>query len=197
MAQETATVTSIHDLADRIRDASAPGTGPDPERVRDILREALATPGDWIDPAYQQLGEGEYALYPVYRAEDGRCSMLVVVLRPGTPLPVHNHGSWAVIGVYKGREHETWFRRVDDGSVPGRAQLEVDQIFVNDRGTASVVPDGRIHTVEAMDGQQAVSIHVYGTDIVTQQRSEFDPLTGTERVFRPPFAEADATDQAG
>jgi hypothetical protein len=65
MAQETATVTSIHELADRIRDASAPETGPDPEQVRDILREALATPGDWIDPAYQQLGEGEYALYPV------------------------------------------------------------------------------------------------------------------------------------
>lgn len=197
MTQETATVTSIHELADRIRDASAPETGPDPEQVRDILREALATPGDWIDPAYQQLGEGEYALYPVYRAEDGRCSMLVVVLRPGTPLPVHNHGSWAVIGVYKGREHETWFRRVDDGSVPGRAQLGVDQTFVNERGTASVVPDGRIHTVEAMDGQQAVSIHVYGTDIVTQQRSEFDPLAETERVFRPPFAETDAADQAG
>ena len=72
-----------------------------------------------------------------------------------------------------------------DGSVPGRAQLEVDQTLENERGIASVVPDGRIHTVEAMDGQQAVSIHVYGTDIVTQQRSEFDPLTGTERVFRP------------
>ena len=196
MAQETATVTSIHDLAGRIRDASAPGSGPNPEQVRDILSEALATPGDWIDPAYQHLGEGEYALYPVYRAEDGRCSMLVAVLRSGTPLPVHNHGSWAVIGVYKGREHETWFRRVD-GSVPGRAQVEVDQTFENERGTASVVPDGRIHTVEAMDGQQAVSIHVYGTDIVTQQRSEFDPLTGTERVFRPPFAETDAADQAG
>ncbi|HET9540806.1 MAG TPA: cysteine dioxygenase family protein [Candidatus Limnocylindria bacterium] len=197
MAQETATVTSIHDLAGRIRDASAPGSGPNPEQVRAILSEALATPGDWIDPAYQHLGEGEYALYPVYRAEDGRCSMLVAVLRSGTPLPVHNHGSWAVIGVYKGREHETWFRRVDDGSVPGRAQVEVDQTFENERGTASVVPDGRIHTVEAMDGQQAVSIHVYGTDIVTQQRSEFDPLTGTERVFRPPFAEADTADQAG
>jgi predicted metal-dependent enzyme (double-stranded beta helix superfamily) len=197
MAQKTATVTSIHDLADRIRDASAPATGPDPERVRDILREVLATPGDWIDPAHQQLGEGEYALYPVYRAEDGRCSMLVAVLRPDTPLPVHNHGAWAVIGVYKGREHETWFRRVDDGSVPGRAQLEVDQTFVNERGTASVVPDGRIHTVEAMDGQQAVSIHIYGTDIVTQQRSEFDPLTRTERVFRPPFAEADPADRDG
>lgn len=197
MAQETATVTSIHDLADRIRDASAPGTGPDPERVRDLLREALATPGDWIDPAYQQLGEGEYALYPVYRAADGRCSILVVVLRPDIPLPVHNHGSWAVIGIYKGREQETWFRQVDDGSVPGRAQLEVDQTFVNERGTTSVVPDGHIHTVEAMDGHQAVSIHIYGTDIVTQQRSEFDLATGTERVFRPPFAEADAADRAG
>jgi 3-mercaptopropionate dioxygenase len=165
--------------------------------VRDILGEALTTPGDWIDPLYQQLGEGEYALYPVYRAEDGRCSMLVVLLRPGTPLPVHNHGSWAVIGVYRGREHETWFRRTDDGSVPGHARLEVDRTFVNERGTASLVPDGRIHTVEAMDGQQAVSIHVYGTAIVTQQRSEFDLPTGTERVFRPPFAEPDPADRAG
>jgi predicted metal-dependent enzyme (double-stranded beta helix superfamily) len=123
--------------------------------------------------------------------------VLVVVLRPDTPLPVHNHGTWAVIGIYKGREHETWFRRVDDGSVPGRAQLEVDQTFVNEQGTASVVPEGHIHTVEAMDGHQAVSIHIYGTDIVTQQRSEFDPLTGTERVFRPPFEEADPADQDG
>ena len=84
-------------------------------------------------------------------------------------------------------------------TAPSRAgaQLEVEQTFVNQCGTVSVVADGRIHTVEAMDGQQAVSIHVYGTDIVTQQRSEFDPLTGTERVFRPPFAEADAADQAG
>ena len=122
MAQETAAVTSIHDLAGRIRDASAPGSRPSPAQVRDIL-SGPDHPGDWIDPAYQHLGEGEYALYPVYRAEDGRCSMLVAVLRSGTPLPVHNHGSWAVIGVYKGREHETWFRRVDDGSVPGRAQL--------------------------------------------------------------------------
>ena len=196
MAQ-IATVTSVADLVERIREAATPQAGPEPGRVRDILQEALATPGDWMDPAYQQLGDGDYALYPVYRAEDGRCSILVVVLRPGTPLPVHNHGTWAVIGVYQGREHETWFRRVDPGTTPGRAQLEVDQTFVNERGTASVVPDGKIHTVEAFDGNQAVSIHIYGTDIVTQQRSEFDLQTGTEKVFRPPFEEAGASEGAG
>ena len=95
---------------------------------------------------------------------------------------------------WHGRREQRWLTGGGDGSVPGRAQLEVEQTFVNQCGTVSVVADGRIHTVEAMDGQQAVSIHVYGTDIVTQQRSEFDPLTGTERVFRPPFAEADAAD---
>jgi predicted metal-dependent enzyme (double-stranded beta helix superfamily) len=186
----TATVTSIGDLVERIREAAGPQGRPEPERVREILEAALATPGDWIDPAYQRLGDGDYALYPVYRAPDGRCAVLVVVLQPGTPLPVHNHGSWAVIGVYQGREHETWFRRVDDGTVKGRARLEVERTFVNERGTASVVPDGRIHTVEALDGRQAVSIHVYGTDIVTQERIEFDVAAGTERVFRPPFEEA-------
>jgi predicted metal-dependent enzyme (double-stranded beta helix superfamily) len=126
------------------------------------------------------------------RAADGRCSTLIVVLRPGTPLPVHDHGSWAVIGVCKGREHETRFRRVDAGGVPGQARLEVERTFVNERGTVGAVPDGGIRTVQAHGGAQAVSIHVYGSDIVTRQRSEFDLLTGTERVFRPPFEEAAA-----
>jgi predicted metal-dependent enzyme (double-stranded beta helix superfamily) len=55
------------------------------------------------------------------------------------------------------------------------------------------VPDGTIHTVEALDGVDAVSIHVYGTDIVTQERSTFDLATGREDIYRPEFTEADGT----
>ncbi len=181
------TTNTTNLLVNRIRlEAEQPG-GPDPERVRRILGEVLADRSDWLEPEYQELGEGDYSLYPLYRAEYGRCSLLAVVLRPGKPLPVHNHGSWAVIGVYRGRERDTWFRRLDDGSVPGRARLERRCSFVNEMGTVNVVPDGEIHSVEALDSAVAVSFHVYGTDIVLQVRSTFDPEAGTEEVFRPEF----------
>ena len=117
-------------------------------------------------------------LYPLFRADDRRCSVLVAVFETGVPAPVHNHGTWAVVGVDSGRERETWFRRLDDGSSPGRADLEVDHSWVNTPGTVTIAPDGTIHTVEAIDGEDAVSIHIYGTDIVTQERSTFNVAEG-------------------
>jgi predicted metal-dependent enzyme (double-stranded beta helix superfamily) len=170
-----------------LRQESSKDGGPDPEQVEGIVRQALADQREWLDAEYQELGDGDYALHPLYRDESRHCSMLIAVLKPGVALPIHNHGSWAVIGVYRGREKDRWFHRLDDGTVPGHAELELERAFVNPRGTVSLVPDGAIHTVEALDGMPAVSIHVYGTDIVTQVRSTFDLESCTEEIFRPPF----------
>jgi hypothetical protein len=92
---------------------------------------------------------------------------------------------------HSGRERETWFRRLDDGSSPGNANREVDQSWVNTPGTVTIAPDGTIHPVEAIDGEDAVSIHIYGTDIVTQERSTSNVAEGTEEPFYPPFSQAD------
>jgi 3-mercaptopropionate dioxygenase len=178
----------LTDLIARVRAASeADECGP--EQIRDLLSEALSRDDDWLDKQYQSRdGEPGGKLYPLFRAEDRRCSMLVAVFEPGVPAPVHNHGSWAVVGVYSGRERETWFRRLDDGDSPGRAELKVDQTWINTPGTVTVVPDGTIHTVEAIDGRDAVSMHIYGTDIVTQERSTFNVAEGTEEPFYPSFS---------
>lgn len=177
--------TKLERLIDSVKDAVS-----DPSRVEVILTEAMADRDDWLDARFQETHESDYALYPLYRAPGGRCSIVCVALKPGKPAPIHNHGAWAVIGIYKGRERDTWYRRVDDGTVPGRAQLEVEQAAVNDRGSVHIVPDGKIHTVEALDHHPAVSIHVYGTDILTQVRSSFDLEAGTEQVFQPRYEDA-------
>jgi predicted metal-dependent enzyme (double-stranded beta helix superfamily) len=161
-----------------------------PERAAVLLEGVLAQPPDWLDQRYQERPDDrDWMLYPLYRAPDHRASMLVVVFGPGITAPVHDHGAWAVIGIYRGRERETWFRRTDDGGTPGTAQLVADRSFDNPTGSVHVVPDGTIHTVEALDGADAISIHVYGTDIVTQERSEFDLETGRVQPYRPPITE--------
>ena len=179
---------SIHDLIPRLRQASALRDGP--EAVRAVLAAAVADDSDWLDPQYQERPETrDWVLYPLYRASDGHLSILVAVFKAGVSTTAHNHGAWAVVGVYRGRERETWYRRLDDGSAPGRARLQVADTFVNPRGTVTVVPDGTIHSVEALDGTDAISIHVYGTDILTQNRSTFDLRTGSEAPFRPDFTD--------
>lgn len=169
--------------------AAASGADFGPERTVALLEGALAQGHDWLDEQYLQRAEDrDWMLYPLYRAPDRRTSMLVAVFSPGITAPVHNHGSWAVIGIYRGRERETWFRRTDDGTT-GTVHLEPAHSFVNATCSVHEVPDGTIHTVEALDGKDAVSIHVYGTDIVVQERSSYDLATGTEEVYRPEFNE--------
>lgn len=179
-------------LVDALVTAAA-GTDFGPERTVALLEEAFAQGLDWLDERYLECPEDrEWMLYPLYRAPDRRTSMLVAVFSPGVTAPVHNHGSWAVIGIYRGRERETWFRRTDDGAAEA-VRLEPADSFVNATGSVHEVPDGTIHTVEALDGKDAVSIHVYGTDIVTQERSTFDLATGREDIYRPKFSDVGDT----
>jgi len=121
--------------------------------------------------------------YSIYRAPDGRASILVAVFGPGVVTPAHDHGAWAVVGTYRGREREIRYRRSGTG-------LEVDCTLVNPPGAVSVIPLDAIHSVEALDGRDAVSIHIYGTDIVTQRRSTYDTTTGEARSFTPDFTTA-------
>ena len=195
MAQETATVTSIHDLADRIRDGSGAGVGTDPEQVRDILSEALATPGDWIDPAYQQPRRGRVRPLPRLPGRgrpllDAGGSASVPHPAARAQPPGRSSASTKAASTRPGSGGSTTGPSRDAPSWGGRPDL------VNERGTASVVPDGPSTRSKQWTARGGVD-PLYGTDIVTQQRSEFDPLTGTERVFRPPFAEADAADRDG
>jgi predicted metal-dependent enzyme (double-stranded beta helix superfamily) len=123
------------------------------------------------------------------RAEQGDCSLLVAVFRSGAAVPVHDHGSWAAIGIYRGREREARYR-IGDAEAP----LDVVATLVNAEGDVTVVPDGVAHTVEAIGGNDAVSLHVYGTDIITQERSTYDVTTGAARPYRPGFTDPTADD---
>jgi len=85
--------------------------------------------------------------------------------------------------VYRGRERETRYRV---GDPPG--PLRAVDTMVNEPGDVVEVPRHLPHTVVALDGEDAVSLHVYGTDIVTQQRNEYDVDTGAARPYQPGFA---------
>jgi len=55
----------------------------------------------------------------------GRFGLFIARFAPEQPTPVHSHYRWGLECGISGRERNTVWTRVDDGSVSGRAKLEV------------------------------------------------------------------------
>lgn len=77
--------------------------------------------------------------------------MLQIVGAPGGfRLPAHSHSAWNVLFICEGRMDFTWYRRLDDRSIPGRADLEVADARILGSGDAGIVarPPHDIHELE-------------------------------------------------
>lgn len=79
--------------------------------------------------------------------------MIQIVGAPrGFRLPPHTHSAWNVLFVSDGEMQFTWYRRRDDRSVDGRAELEVGDDRVLHGGQAGIVapPPHDIHELEVL-----------------------------------------------
>jgi predicted metal-dependent enzyme (double-stranded beta helix superfamily) len=132
-------------------------------------------------------GIGQYALY---RAEDGSLCLFSLVVPSGSATPVHDHLAWGLVGIYRGQQDETIYRRLDDGADPKRARLEVArQQTVNPGEFYSLLPpDGDIHYVKTVSATPSVSIHLLANDTACVWRHRFDPGAGTVTPFRSGYS---------
>jgi len=119
-----------------------------------------------------------FAMNLLHMPEDERLSVIAAVWLPGQTTPIHDHLTWALVGVYEGEEREALFRRTDDGSDPKFAKLEKASERVNGKGHVSVLGSNGVHRVDNLAAEPAKSIHVYGRDIGTAERHSYDPMTG-------------------
>ena len=96
----------------------------DPRERIDALKPAFAQllsadgwlPDDLAQPDdTSRMGDG-IGQYALYRADDGSLCLFSLVVPPGAATPVHDHLAWGLVGVYRGEQDETIYRRLDDGS---------------------------------------------------------------------------------
>jgi len=145
----------------------------------DLLRDASAIP-----PQFKRPDPNRYSQYLLHRARDEAFSVVSVVWSPNQSAPIHDHGTWGVVGVLENEETETRYRRLDDGSVAEYAKLEAVGTFVLREGQTSVIlPPHEIHRVENRSDRVSISIHVYGADIGSLTRHVYDPDTRHVRSF--------------
>jgi 3-mercaptopropionate dioxygenase len=134
-------------------------------------------------------GIGQYALY---RAEDGSLCLFSLVVPPGASTPVHDHLAWGIVGVYRGEQDETVYRRLDDGSDAAHAQLEIAKQNTLEPGDcyALIPPTDDIHYVKTISEAASISIHLLANDTACVWRHKFDPAVGTVTAFRSGYANA-------
>jgi predicted metal-dependent enzyme (double-stranded beta helix superfamily) len=150
------------------------------------LPEKFATPDE---RSGMGGGIGQYALY---RAEDGSLCLFSLVIPPRSRTPVHDHLAWGLVGIYRGRQDETIYRRLDDGREEGRAALEVARQQTLGRGEfyALLPPQDDIHYVETVSDTPSISIHLLANDTACVWRHKFEPEAGTVTAFRSGYSNA-------
>ena len=144
--------------------------------------EGLLQSGEVLDPRCTKPQIDNYVLYPVWVAPDGAFSIAAAVWDVGQVTPVHDHGTWGVIGIYGGVEHEIRYR-LDAQPGAGRLSRMSERDIAAGQVIVCCTSDQDIHRVSCGSNVPCVGIHVYGADIGTIPRHVYDPETGQARTF--------------
>lgn len=195
-------VPAIRDLVDETRrlTAAITDTAVRVEALRPAFGKLLSADG-WLPKAYGEAdpksgmgsGIGQYALY---RAEDGSLCLFSLVIPAGAETPIHDHLAWGLIGVYRGMQSETVYRRTDDGQDEARATLAVARQQTVQRGEFYTLlpPLDDIHFVKTVSQEPSVSLHLLANDTACVTRHRFDASSGTVTPFRSGYSNVKCTE---
>ncbi len=154
------------------------------------LAKRLAAAPYWFKPEYREVDPAQgFGVHLLHEEEDHSLAVFIFAWAPGKGTNPHNHKTWAVVAGIEGQEHEVNYRRLDDGSRAGFAELE--QTFeetMRPGMVAACMPDD-IHAVSNIGTQVSVSLHTYGRHLNHTGRSEFDLSAKTERPYIVTVAE--------
>ncbi len=127
---------------------------------------------------------GNHVAMSWYLYYDADLSLLIYPLAKGKIVPVHDHGNWESMFVYRGAVEHTVYERADDGSVPGHAELRiVDHRILRPGDSAVVAPPADIHTFSAIeDDTYAITV---ASGVYKEERHYFQPDANTYFIKNP------------
>jgi predicted metal-dependent enzyme (double-stranded beta helix superfamily) len=139
------------------------------EAIAPVMHAFMRGAERFLKPEHFRADTGHYARNAIFIAPEQDLSLFALVWSPGQWTPIHDHGSWGVVGVLRGTLHERSYVRTDHGKTTDTGiDLVPGGVFLLDPGTiTSFVPNpDHIHrTGVPDDGAQVVSLHLYGRNM--------------------------------
>ena len=159
-----ALAADVADLADSVDPSSLPA------RIAQRLPETLAVE-DLLAPQHREGGVASYQRHILYADPLRRFTILALIWNPGQATPVHGHTAWGAVGVYAGHPTVTLYER----------KQRSDQLFeiccsrtlqVRPGDVCFVQPGiDDVHRISNETDDPAISIHVYGRDLLQDPAS--------------------------
>lgn len=154
----------------------------DPAAVAEALSCLVGPHEPWFDHALQrptQLKKSRLIYFDP--------TLNFILSNVGTDFrePPHNHWAWNILLICSGSMHFRWYRRLDDGSEPGKCQLDLADERILRPGDAGIVgaAPSDIHSFEILDDDTWMV--TVSPDLGRPVRQFYDAKAGTyvEREF--------------
>jgi len=124
----------------------------------------------------------------LYRHPDASFVVLAYIWEPYAIDTIHDHGSWGIVGAYINKIRERKYRRLDEGTLEGYAELEesADRILSPREITVVRPLDEGIHQMENLSDGVAITVNVYGKTVRKGYSQFFYPEKKAVRRVYPP-----------
>ena len=151
--------------------------------IAPLMLDLVANASSFLKPQHYRSDPRDYTRNLVYDAADDSLSLYAIVWLPGQWTPVHDHGSWGVVGVVEGVLEERSYARLcaDQGADHGIHLARGGVVLLGPGAVTSFVPNpDHIHvTGVAQDRRRAVSLHLYGR--MMSDFNTYDVSAGTRK----------------
>ena len=151
-----------------------------------LMLELIDGSASFLQPEHYRSHPAGYTRNLIHDAPGKGLSLYSIVWLPGQWTPVHDHGSWGVVGVVEGVLHERSYVRLspDRGSDEGIELARGGVILLGRGAVTSFVPNpDHIHvTGVPAERPRAVSLHLYGRTM--SDFNIYDAAAGTRRRIR-------------
>jgi predicted metal-dependent enzyme (double-stranded beta helix superfamily) len=149
---------------------------PDPlPAVEALLHTVVSDPAGLREALRERNGGEQSQGFDVF-CRSATLTVFHASLAPGFRNAPHDHGTWAVVGVYDGTERNRFFRR------RGRTIVEDHRVDLTAPQVIAMRP-GVIHAIANPLPTPSRAIHVYGNDHFDASRSMWHPVILREQPY--------------
>ena len=154
--------------------------------IAPLMRRLMCGDRSFLRPEHFRSDPAHYTRNAIHIAKDGSLSLFALVWLPGQWTPIHDHGTWGVVGVVEGVLEERNYIRQDDrsGGDQGIALARGGVILLGETTVTTFVPNpDHIHVTGVPDDRpRAVSLHLYGRAM--SDFHVYDVPAGTRKLIK-------------
>ena len=137
-----------------------------------LLAESSSEPG-FVTEGEMRTLHGSESSFTILQSDPDGLTLMLSRFSPDAPTPVHDHKSWGVACVVRGRDRYVHFEVISGGNVRVLYEKELEPgAFVTWLG-----PPHDVHSQQGIDGE-AMELVLFGKDVTNIPRNYYDAETG-------------------